>query len=251
MSINLSSLVAPSSGGPLLFTVVADGGMGKTTLGSLFPEPVFIRTEDGTQSIADRADVALFPVAGCVQDVLEAVMSLATEEHDFRTLVIDSVTKFNAMVEGEILASDPKARGLNQALGGYGNAFDAVAKVHSELRKACGYLMSEKGMNIVFLAHATTETIDPPDGDAFTRYSIPMHKKSIPVYTNDVDVVAFIKMKTYTSGEGAKKKAVTDGSRIITCYPTPNHVSKNRLGIKEDLVFVEGENPFDQYLGRK
>jgi hypothetical protein len=251
MSINLSSLVAPSTGGPLIFTIVADGGMGKTTLGSLFPDPIFIRTEDGTQSIASRDDVALFPVADTVQDVLDAIESLVVGEHMFKTLVIDSVTKFNQMVEADVLASDPKARGLNQALGGYGNAYDAVAKAHQVLRKACSYLATEKGMNIVFLAHATTETIDPPDGDAFTRYSIPMHKKSIPCYTNDVDVVAFIKQKTFTSGEGAKKKAVTDGSRIITCYPTPNHVSKNRLGIKEDLVFIEGENPFESYLRRK
>jgi hypothetical protein len=76
-----------------------------------------------------------------------------------------------------------------------------------------------------------------------------MHKKSIPHYTNDVDVVAYIKQKMYTTGAGDKKKAVSAGDeRIITCYPTPSHVSKNRLGIKADLQFVEGVNPFAEYL---
>ncbi len=154
--ISLKSLQAPSIDRPLIFTIVADGGMGKTTLASLFPAPVFIRTEDGTASIAERDDVALFPVAGTVSEVMEGIASLINEEHAFKTLVVDSVTRFNIMVEAEVLASDPKAKGLNQALGGYGNAYDAVSKIHLELRKACGYLSELKGMNIVFLAHAGT-----------------------------------------------------------------------------------------------
>ncbi|HSW58495.1 MAG TPA: AAA family ATPase, partial [Dehalococcoidales bacterium] len=73
MSISLSNLSSPSNTRPLIFTIVSDGGMGKTTLASLFPRPVFIRTEDGTQSIADRQDIALFPVASSINEVLEAV----------------------------------------------------------------------------------------------------------------------------------------------------------------------------------
>ena len=249
--ISLKSLSAPSRDRPLIFTIVADGGMGKTTLGSLFPAPVFIRTEDGTESIAAREDVALFPVAGTSAEVLEAMGVLATEDHAFKTIVLDTVTKLNIMIEAEVLAMDPKAKGLNQALGGYGNAYDQVSKMHLEIRRAAGYLAEKRGMNVVFLCHASTETFDPPDGDPYMRYSIPMHKKSIPHYTNDVDVVAFIKQKMYTTGAGDKKKAVTSGDeRIITCYPVPSHVSKNRLGIKTDLPFVEGQNPFESWVRR-
>ena len=248
--MTLKSLSAPNRNRPLIFTIVADGGMGKTSLAATFPAPVFIRTEDGTMSIADRDDVALFPVSNTVSEVMAAIEALAVEEHSFRTVVIDSVTKLNQMVESEILALDPKAKGLNQALGGYGNAYDAVSKMHLELRRACGYLAEAKGMHVVFLAHASTETVDPPDGDPYTRYSIPMHKKSIPHYTNDVDVVAYIKQKFYTTGADGKKKAVSTGDeRIITCYPTPSHVSKNRLGISVDLPFAKGSNPFQPFLG--
>jgi len=250
--LSLKSLQAPNGSRPLIFTIVADGGMGKTTLGSLFPSPVFVRTEEGSRSLADRDDVALFPVAETTAEVMEAIAILAKEDHGFKTLVIDSITRYNIMVEAEVLALDPKAKGLNQALGGYGNAHDAVSARHLELRRACGWLCENKGMHIVFLAHASTETFDPPDGDPYMRYSIPMHKKSIPHYTNDVDVVAYIKQKMYTTGAGDKKKAIASGDdRIITCYPTPSHVSKNRLGIKTDLAFIEGVNPFAEYLGGK
>lgn len=248
MAISLASLKSPSRQRPLMFTIVADGGMGKTTLGSLFPSPVFIRTEDGSTAISDRDDIAMFDVAKSSNEIMEAIEVLLRENHPFKTLVFDSITRYNILVEAEVLAMDPGAKGLNQAHKGYGNSYDMVSKRHLDLRMACGYLAEVKRMNIVFLAHASTETIDPPDGDPYTRYSIPMHKKSLPHYTNDVDVVAYIKQKTYTMGDGDKKKATTDGTRIITCYPTPSHVSKNRLGIETDLVFEKGVNPFDSYL---
>ena len=258
--MTLKSLSAPNRNRPLIFTIVADGGMGKTSLAATFPAPVFIRTEDGTMSIADRDDVALFPVSNTVAEVMAAIEALAVEEHSFRTVVIDSITRLNIMIESEVLAMDPDAKGLNQALGGYGNSYDAVSKMHLELRRACGYLAEAKGMHVVFLAHASTETVDPPDGDPYTRYSIPMHKKSIPCYTNDVDVVAFIKKRVLTRGApildaktGAIKKASkaldSGDERIITCYPTPSHVSKNRLGISVDLPFAKGSNPFNSFLG--
>jgi hypothetical protein len=246
--INLATLKSPKRDRPLTFSIVGDGGMGKTSLAALFPRPVFVRAEDGTQSIVDRDDVAMFPVATCAQDVLEAVGSLIAEDHDFATVIVDSVTRYNIMVEAEVLASDPKAKGLNQAHGGYGNAYDLVSKAHAALRDACRVLSERKGMHVVFLAHAGTETIDPPDADPYIRYSIPIHKKSIPHYTNDVDVVAYIKQRTFTAGSGDRKKATTDGSRIVTCYPTPSHVSKNRLGIEVDLPFLKGENPFAAWL---
>lgn len=249
MALSLASLKSPERKRNLFFTIVANGGMGKTTLGSLFPSPVFIRTEDGSASISNRDDVAMFEVAKSSNEIMEAIEVLLRENHPFKTLVVDSITRYNILVESEVLAMDPKAKGLNQAHGGYGNAYDLVGKRHMDLRMACGYLAEVKKMNIVFLAHASTETIDPPDGDPYTRYSIPMHpKKSLPHYTDDVDVVAYIKQRTYTMGDGDKKKATTDGTRIITCYPTPSHVSKNRLGIETDLVFEKGVNPFDSYL---
>lgn len=248
MAISLASLVAPSRR-PLISTICADGGMGKTSLAALWPSPVFVRTEDGSRSIEGREDVAMFPVAEKAQDVFEALSSLAREDHPFRTVVIDSVTRFNTLVETEVLEADG-SKSINQACGGYGAGYAAVSNRHRELYDACQYLADAKGMHIVFIAHADVETIDLPDQPQFSRYTIRMHKKSVSHYTDNVDLVAFIKLKVFTAGgkEDQVKKATTDGRRIICCYPTPAHVSKNRLGIKADLEYPEGVNPFAEYL---
>jgi len=249
MAISLKSLESPRKR-PLFFTIVAEGGRGKTSLGALFPNPVFIRTEDGTRSIECREDVALFPLSKTSADVIEAINVLINETHPFKTLVLDTVTQLNVMLECEVVESDPKAKSINTALGGYGAGHGAVAQAHKTIRDKCAELADKKGMHIVFLAHADIDTIDLPDQEQFMRYSIRMNKKSVSHYSDNVDVVAFIKQSVYTRGavDEKTKKATTDGKFLITCYPTPAHIAKNRLGIKTDLEYIEGTNPFLPYF---
>lgn len=241
-------LTSPTSKKPMILTVVGEGGMGKTTFASTFPNPIFLRTEDGTMSLEGREDVALFPIAKGTKECFDYISMLGTEEHNFKTLVIDSITQLNIIIEKEILDSDPKAKSINSALGGYGAGHSAVSEVHRKFREWCGMLSADKNMNIVFIAHTDTEVIEMPDSDAYTRYTIRMNKKSVSHYSDNVDVVAYLKLKTFTTGSGEKKKAISNGERIMTCYPTANHISKNRLGISEDITIEKGFNPFLQYI---
>lgn len=241
-------LTVPTKNKPIIMTIVGEGGIGKTTLASLFPKPIILRTEDGTMSLDGRDDVALFPVAKKSQECFDYISMLGTEEHDFKTLIVDSITQLNILIEKEIVELDPKAKSLNSALGGYGAGFSAVSEVHRKFREWCGMLSSDKDMNIVFIAHTDTEVIEMPDQDAYTRYTIRMNKKSVSHYSDNVDVVGYLKLKTFTTGGGDKKKAISNGERIMTCYPTANHISKNRLGISEDITILKGENPFLQYI---
>ena len=77
-----------------------------------------------------------------------------------------------------------------------------------------------------------------------------MNKKSISHYSDNVDVVGHLKLRTFTKGGSDDKvaKAISDGTRILTTYATANSISKNRLGISEDITILKGENHFLQYI---
>ena len=227
MAINLKSLSKPSGQRPIIATLFGEGGMGKTTLAAMFPKPVFIRTEDGTASLTGNDNVSLFPLATSTQDVLDAIEALATDKHEHKTLVIDSITQLATLIESEIVAADPKAKSINQAGGGFGAGYSTAAEKHRQIREWAGSLAYERDMNVIFIGHADTETLDLPDMDTFARYTVRMHKKCIPHYT----------------------RAISTGEREIICFPQASSVTKNRFNISEPLPFTfDGGNPFVDFI---
>ena len=259
MAIDLKSLKRPTGGRPIVATLFGEGGMGKSTLAAMFPAPVFIRTEDGMASLDGHPDLLMFDIAKSTTDVLEQIEALASQEHDRKTLVIDSVTQFEKLAIREILddETNPKAKNMAAAHGGYGKAYGMLDKKHQDLREAADYLVTDCGMNVVFIAHATTEDIELPDADKYSRYTIQLHKNRqfdcTHHYVNNADLVAFIRLETHLrGGEGTtKKRAISSGSREIICFPVASNVSKNRMSITEPLPFdLNAGNPFETYLAK-
>ena len=246
--MSILSKISKPADRPVLVTILGDSGMGKTSLAATFPRPVFIRAEDGLQAIPEASRPDAFPLVAKADDLWDQLTALIKEQHEYKTLVIDSITALERLFVAEVMASDPKQpKSINQALGGYGAGVAAVAVLHQRVRKAAGMLV-DRGMHVVFIAHADTETIELPDADPYTRYSMRLGKKSVAPYLDDVDVVGFLKLMTVTMGDGERKKAVSDGSRLLVTYATAANVSKNRYGITQDLEVPHGVNPLVPFI---
>lgn len=242
--MSLMETVSKPHDRPLMVTICGDSGLGKTTLACTFPNPIVIRAEDGLQAIPSAKRPDAFPVVGSSDDLWKQLTALIHEPHDYKTCVIDSVTALERMFVADVLAQDPKARSINQALGGYGAGVAAVAAMHNRVRKAAGLLNDKRGMHVVFVAHADVETIRPPDGDDYMRYSLRLPPKSLPPYVDDVDVVGFLRLVSYAKGdEGERKRVVSTGDRELVVHAVASNVSKNRFGIEEPLECPRGKNP--------
>lgn len=246
--MSILSKISKPADRPVFVTILGDSGMGKTSLAATFPRPIFIRAEDGLQAIPEASRPDAFPLVAKADDLWDQLTALIKEQHEYKTLVIDSITALERLFVAEVMASDPKQpKSINQALGGYGAGVAAVAVLHQRVRKAAGMLV-DRGMHVVFIAHADTETIELPDADPYTRYSMRLGKKSVAPYLDDVDVVGFLKLMTVTMGDGERKKAVSDGSRLLVTYATAANVSKNRYGITQDLEVPHGVNPLVPFI---
>jgi len=228
----------------IVATICGDAGTGKTSLAATFPNPIFIRAEDGMQSIPEGQRPDAFPVLKDVAQIWDQLIALLQSEHSYQTLVIDSVTALEALFVQDVLDRDKRARSINQAFGGYGAGPGAVATMHRRVRKAAGLLNVRKGMHVVFVAHAEIETMRLPDSDDYMRYSLRLPAKSLPPYIDDVDLVGFVKLVSIVRGEdGERKKATSTGDRELIVAATAANVSKNRFGIVDSLDFVPGINP--------
>lgn len=144
--------VAPKAAEPSKPKILIFGkpGVGKTWASLDFPSVFYIDTEGGadlahyTDKLKASGGVYLGPEQGSLSfdTVLEQIQALATEDHGFKTLVIDSITKlFNLEVtkEGERLGDK--------------NAFGADKKpAIAYMRKLVSWL-SRLDMNVILIAH--------------------------------------------------------------------------------------------------
>lgn len=251
----LQGATSQSSKQPLIVTICGDAGSGKTSLASTFPNPFIIRTSgEAVPRDIEKAPDGLTPLGSKkTQDGLwdeaelfDQLKALLQDEHDYKTLIIDSVTGLEALFVANIIDAQPaRQKTMNAAGSGFGSAWDTVTGKHGRIRKAAELLRERRGMNVVFIAHVEVDRVDPPDSEAYSKYNLQLHKKTAPVYINNSDIVGFIKQDT-TVMEGGK--AVTSDERLMIVDMTPANVSKNRLGISGPLKIKKGENPFAEYM---
>lgn len=242
--------------GAQVITICGDAGMGKSSLAATFPDPVFIRAEDGVARVPREIRPSALPQVRNEEQLWEQCKALVHEDHNFKTAVFDTISAADRMFVQAILKQDGKAKSLNQALGGYGAGFSALAARHQQLRNAAEMMRIKRGMNVVFLAHTEVGTMRLPDQDDFSRYSLRMtHDKSLPPYLDDVDAVGFLRQRIVLKGDdGERKKAIGDATeRELVMHVTPSNVSKNAYGITEPIAVTledikAGKNPLQAYM---
>jgi hypothetical protein len=248
MSI-LEQAFVPTTG-PQIITICGDAGVGKSSLAATFPNPIFVRAEDGVARIPEAFRPKALPPIRSEDALWDQLKALIHENHDFKTCVIDTISAADRMFVQSILKQDGRAKSINSALGGYGAGFSALAAKHQQLRNAAEMMRIKRGMNVVFLAHTEIGNVRPPDGDDYSRYSLRMtHDKSLPPYIDDVDAVGFLRQRVVLRGDdGERKKAISDETRELVMHLTASNISKNAYGITEPLEVKLGENPLAEFI---
>ncbi len=229
---------------PPRILIYAAHGVGKSTFGSLAPNPVFIQTEDGL----DALDVPAFPLAKSYDQVMAYLTELCEQEHDYQSLVIDSLDWFEPLVWKKLIEDRPHGE-KGQIIKsiedyGYGKGYAMVMDYWNDYIRAINYLRNERGMMIIQIAHAQIRKFENPETDMYDRYEIKLHKTASAKIQEHSDMVIFANYGTAVKKEetgfgGERRRAVGSGDRYLYTEERPAYVAKTRY----DLPF---EIPFDK-----
>lgn len=261
---------------PPMLTIVGTPGTGKTTLGALFPKAVILPTEDGTTvfenwddniqpDVLPRLPKARKDESGNLitssKDTLLAILDeLMTTEHDYKTLVIDSITTLAGLLEYEIALRD-NVGNVADASGGFHKGYVEVASWHADIVYKCEQLRAVKNMAVVFLAHTGIKKIrNRPDATAdYSVFSLDMDSQALSVYVAQSDAVLYLKKEEFVTGQENDRKGrqtkfgrlQQTGNRtlITTGDGQVGYINaKNRYNMPSELPVPHGENPIIQYI---
>ena len=203
-------------------------GIGKSTLASKFPDPVFIDTEGSTKEL----DVARYPTPEYWDMIIQEAEDLL-EERNFKTLVIDTADWAEKLCI-QATCDRLNVKGIEDI--GYGKGYVYLAEDFQRLLTVCDKLVAN-GINVVFTAHAMMRKFEQPDElGAYDRWEMKLSKKVAPLLKEWADVVLFCNYKTtVVSDPKTKSKKATGGSRVMYSTHHPCWDAKNRYGLPDDM----------------
>lgn len=206
-------------------------GIGKSTLASQFPSPIFISTEDGLDSL----DVTSFPRAQALGDVVGAIKTLIKEPHDFRTVVVDSV---DWLIEPLIVTSVESAHDAKDLA--YGKGAMLIAEEFREILQGLDVLRTRRGMNVVLIAHSAVVRFEDPRTEPYDRYQPKLPNRCNALLQEWADVIAFAAFKVIirkadTGFNNQKTRGVTTGERLLHFVENPAYAAKNRYNCPEEI----------------
>lgn len=216
---------------PYKVVIYGPEGIGKTTLANKFPNPIFIDTEGST---ARMDDVERFDNVKNLDEVILAIDTLRTEDHEYQTAVIDTFDKLEIMVNDKV-CEEQKVAGIEAI--GYGKGYTYAAEKVNKLLGSLDALRMAKNINIVIVCHAQMRKFEQPDEmGAYDRWELKLSKKVAPMVKEWADMVLFANYKTFVIKDGSTNKA-QGGKRVMYTTHNPCWDAKNRDGLPDQCDF--------------
>lgn len=226
MSFDLKSIYNGTLERPHRILLYGEEGAGKTTWGTSAKDSILIslKGEEG----ADAIDCAKFPVVETFQEFQKALEALCGE-HEFKTLVIDSISTLEPLIWDHICKRDNKE---NIEAYGFGKGYNLAANEIKLILEALDYLRNKKNMQIIFIGHSKVSTFNDPSGDSFSKYDLDCHKSIMAILQRWIDGVFFARFKvlskTVEKGFNSTEKKAISMKRVLCCQTNGSFTVKGR-----------------------
>jgi GTPase SAR1 family protein len=246
---------------PKKVIIYGDGGIGKSSIGEQFPNPIFIQTENAGGTIA----APRLPVCKTYGDFLECMKLVGTGKFgEFDTIVIDSVTflerlMFNHVCHVEQMSNVGDTKTLNGSKLQMGHGFVETMKLWDKLTNYFDHFI-DKGMNVVLLGHVTQRTVKNSLDDEYDSATFNLGKwgrmyNPTEFLYNWSDFTFYVTEKITTINKetginDTRTIAIGSGKRVIYTTNNPAYLAKRRAKMPPELPFEEGKGyaVIEQYL---
>lgn len=231
--VSLASVVSGRLEQPIRVLLYSVEGCGKSTFASHAPAPIFIGAEDGTAHLDVRR---ICPPDMTWRDILDGVQMLTDSEHDYRTLVIDTLDWAEPLLWRHVCERDGQSSIESY---GYGKGYQVALDEWRSLLAALERLRARRKMHIILLAHSWIRPFKNPEGEDYDRYELKVHQKSSGLLKEWSDCVLFANYDTRIERDAKTKRARGVGStaRFMYTERRPAYDAKNRYDLPEVMAF--------------
>lgn len=218
---------------------------GKSYFGTQIPNHVFLNLENGLEHLKGATKL---PYTSEYVEVKAMLSELATTDHPYKTLVVDSADVLENLIRKWIVASTGNSGYKDITDIPYGRGYPLLLAETRKLIEMFEYLSAEKGMNIVFICHSEVKKMQPPIGNEYTYIAPSLYAKTtqgdstLKIYTDYVDIIGYCEYRTIvketSTGFGTRGQAVGTGERILHLDASnPAFIAGSRYPMPKQIPF--------------
>ena len=210
---------------PQRIVVYGPEGVGKSTFASLFPKPLFVDTESGTEPRTWGG------LAAEIDDFYR-------DHQGYETLVVDTADGAATLCEQYVLERDGM-KSLSDY--GYGAGYEKLRQEWQKMLTSLdGIIAGPSPANVVVVAHSQLRKFEvPEESGSFDKYELKMDKRLAAATKEWADAVLFLNFRTIVSknSEGHVKAS----GKERTLYTEHNAVwdAKNRWQLPEEVRLAD------------
>lgn len=212
---------------PIKVSIYGVEGIGKSTIGSQFPNPLIIDTENGTSRInCNRVKCTSW------NEILEIVREIVKNPSICKTLVIDTFDKAETYCVDYICEKNHKP---NIESFPYGSGYNILQSEMELLFRMLNQVIESEN-NVVLIAHAKAKKFElPEETGSYDRYETKLTRQVAPLFKEWCDILLFCNYKTYVITTENNTKKAQGGKRVMY---TTHHAcwdAKNRFDLPDEL----------------
>ena len=213
---------------PLFVAIHGVEGCGKTTFAGGAPAPLFLDFEQGT-NFQNTSRIHPESYKHCT-DILTM---LETEDHQFQTLVIDSMDFAEVMMTDYVAKRHGKP---TMEAFAYGSGYKHLAKEFISFLTKLESLRTNRQMNIIIIAHSLVKKFEDPRLDqGYDRYTIKLYHANAERLKEACDFLLFATFKDKLSDEQNNRRIGQLGVRKLMTERRPAYDAKSRTFLPEEL----------------
>lgn len=210
------------------FVIAGPEGIGKSTIASKAPKPLFISAEDGLTGL-DHVERFVPSSLTDLHGLLDALIG----ECPYQSLVVDTTDWLERFIGQQVCARDNKS-GIEDY--GYGKGYVILEEELVKILQKLDSIRQKHGVNIILLSHVQIKNFVDPRGPAYDRYEMKGHKRLTGVLREWPDACLFCVFDVHKMKEkGTTREKAIGGERIMHTTWSPAWDAKNRLNLPETL----------------
>ncbi len=171
---------------------------------------------------------------------MQTLRDILTQEHAFKSLIIDSVDWLEGLVCSQIARENKAKSYLDSSIKAlsYGGGTAFLNQYMKEFFDLLEDIRHKKKMHIVLIAHTKKKNETDVQGASFDKSVLKLTEKTEGLCIEWADFILFAKNKPYTVTENegfTTRNRATDGGRIIYTSKNPAFSGGGRLLLPEEL----------------